>query len=130
LSNVAQQKKDLMDGLDMVSMMMLRSNSVGQELARKPDDPPETQKTQNKLRERIVKLYTLIIKFQIEAAYSLCRTDINQKLRDTVRLDDWKGIIDDIVQSEKNCWDLINKINADRSKYRSDRQVRISPSGC
>ena len=114
----------------MVSMMMLRSNSVGQELAWKPDDSPEIQETQNELRERIIQLYTLIIKFQIQAACSLCRADINQKLRDTVKLDDWKGIIDDIIQSEKNCWDLINKINADRSKYRSDRQVRISPSGC
>jgi hypothetical protein len=113
----------------MVSMMMLRSNSVGQELAWKPDDSPEIQETQNELRERIVQLYTLIIKFQIQAACSLCRADINQVLKDTVKLDAWKGITDDIIKSEKNCWDLINKINADRSKCRSDRQVRISPSG-
>src|SRR5271156_6778064 len=116
-----------MDGLDMVSMMMLRSNSVGQELAWKPDDSPEIQETQNELRERIIQLYTLIIKFQIQAACSLCRADIKQGFRDTMKLDDWKGI--DIIKSEKNCWVLINKINADRSKYRSDRQVRISPSG-
>ena len=103
---------------------------MGQELAWKPDDSLEILETQNELRERIIKLYTLIIKFQIQAACSFCRADINQRLRDTVKLDDWKGVIDDIIQSEKNCWDLINKINADRSKCRSDRQVRISPNGC
>jgi PP-loop superfamily ATP-utilizing enzyme len=121
---------DLLDGLDMVSMMMLRSNSVGHELAWKPGDSSEIRKTQKDLQKRIIELYTLIVKFQIEAACYLCHTAIYQKTRDTVRLDNWKAMCDGIVQSEKNCWDLINKINADRSKYRSDRQVRISPSGC
>jgi hypothetical protein len=108
--------------------MMLRSNSVGHELAWKPGDSLEIHKTQSELRGRIIKLYTLIIKFQIQAACSFCRNDVNQALRDTVKIDDWKGILDPTIQCEKICWELINKINADRSKHRSDKQVRFA--GC
>jgi archaellum biogenesis ATPase FlaH len=106
-------------------MMMLRSNSVGHELVRKAGDSLEIQETQSELRVRIIKLYTSIVKFQIQAACSLCRSAANQGFRDTVKIDDWKGILDPIIQCEKNCWDLINKVNADRSKHRSDKQVRI-----
>jgi hypothetical protein len=119
LSNIVKQKEDLLGGIDLVSMMMLRSNSVGNELERKPEDSQEIEDIQGKLRERIINLYTLIIKFQIEAAYSFCSNIVMQGFKD------WKGTLDPIIQSEKYCWDLINKINADRMKRRLDRQVRI-----
>jgi hypothetical protein len=88
---------------------MLRSN-----------DSPEIEDIQRELRERIINLYTLIMKFQIEAACSFCYSVANQVFRD------WKGTLEPIMQSEKYCWDLINKVNADRMKRRLDKQVRIS----
>ncbi|RMZ89615.1 hypothetical protein DV736_g3159, partial [Chaetothyriales sp. CBS 134916] len=102
--------------------MLLRSNSVGHELGWKAGDSAEIQETQNDLRKRIIELYILIMKFQINAAYHLCRHSGSQRLRGVFKVDSWTVYLNDIDQSEKFCWELINKINSDRSKSRADRE--------
>jgi N-terminal domain of NWD NACHT-NTPase len=102
---------------------MIRSNSVKEELQSKPDDSEETVKAQAALEERVTKLYSGIIEFQAQAVcYSFCNSG-SQILHDIVKADDWKGLLEQINQWEKDCWDLINRINSDRSKNRSNRQV-------
>jgi hypothetical protein len=42
---------------------MIRSNSVGEELQRRPGDFNETGQAQAELKERVIKLYSGIIEF-------------------------------------------------------------------
>jgi hypothetical protein len=102
---------------------MIRSNSVGEELQRRPGDFNETGQAQAELKERVIKLYSGIIEFQAQAVCYFFRKSGGQILHDIIKADDWKGLLELINQSEKDCWDLINRINSDRSKKRSNRQV-------
>ena len=102
---------------------MILSNSVGGELQRKLGDLEHTGQVQAKLKEQVIKLYSGVIEFQAQAVcYFFCNSG-SQILHDIVKADDWKGLLEQINQWEKDCWDLINRINSDRSKIRSNRQV-------
>jgi hypothetical protein len=62
-----EQISVLRAGLDRVSLVMIRSNSVGGELQRKLGDLEHTVQAQAELKERVIKLYSGVIEFQAQA---------------------------------------------------------------
>ena len=96
---------------------------MGGELQRKLGDLEHTGQVQAKLKEQVIKLYSGVIEFQAQAVCYFFRNYGGQILHDIVRAEDWTGLLGQINQSEKDCWDLINRINSDRSKNRSNKQV-------
>jgi N-terminal domain of NWD NACHT-NTPase len=102
---------------------MIRSNSVGEELQHKPGDLEHTVQVQAKLKEQVIKLYSGVIEFQAQAVCYYFHDWGIRTVQNIVKAKDWPGLLDQINQSEKECWDLINRINSDRSKNRSSKQV-------
>jgi hypothetical protein len=78
----------LREGLDRISLVMIRSNSVEEELQRRPRDFNKTGQAQAELKERMIKLYSGIIEFQAQAVYYFFRKSGGQILHDIIKADD------------------------------------------
>ena len=78
---------------------------MGGELQRKLGDLEPTVHAQAELKERVIKLYSGVIEFQAQAVCYFFRNYGGQILHDTVRAEDWTGLLGQINQSEKDCCD-------------------------
>jgi hypothetical protein len=114
-------------GIDQVSLVTIRFNSIEQVLQPKPSDTPETLEVQSELASRVVLLFSGIIEYQARAVYYFVHNRA-RLFRDLVKADDWAGLLEQINQSEIDCSGLVKRIREDRLESRFARQVRASHS--
>lgn len=116
-----------MKGLDQVSLVTIRFNSIEQILQPKRSDTSETRGVQSQLASRVVLLFSSIIEYQARAVYYFIHHGAHV-FRDMFKADDWAGLLKQINQSEIECSGLVKRIREDRSESQLARQVRASQS--
>jgi N-terminal domain of NWD NACHT-NTPase len=114
------------NGLDQVSLLTVQFNSAEQELLSKPFDSSKAFEVQSELERRVILLFRDIIEYQARAVHYFYHNGGARArvLRDSVKVDDWSGLLEQIHRSKINCSDLVVRIRSDRLESRFGRQVR------
>ena len=75
--------------------------------SKKPRNPYKPTPTYEGLEEQyateIVKLYAKILKYQMKAACDLNRSKLSTFLRNIPKIDDWKGMMQEVVEQDSQC---------------------------
>ena len=75
--------------------------------SKKPRDPfkplPSYQGLDEKFATEIVKLYAKILKYQMKAACDLNRSTLSTFLRNIPKIDDWKGMMQEVYEQSSQC---------------------------
>jgi hypothetical protein len=112
-------------GLDQISQITVRFNSIEQVLQLKSLDTLETREVQSELASRVVLLYSGIIEYQARAVSYFVHHGA-RLFRDLAKADDWAGLLEEIKQFEIDCSRLVERIREDRLESRFARQVRAN----
>ena len=104
----------MLEGLEQVTELVVLYYFTAQfrmtgEAFRPPKKPRDSYKTllyqglDEKFATEIVKLYAKILKYQMKAACDLNRNTLSTFLRNIPKIDDWKGMMQEVHEQDSQC---------------------------
>ncbi|KAF2996154.1 hypothetical protein E8E14_001165 [Neopestalotiopsis sp. 37M] len=106
LLNPSAERTAALDGFADVARILCRYNVVEADLCSDTRittlSGPEILQLQAQLRRYLIKLYAMIIEFQIRLILRYDRTAVLRFLRDTIKTDDWKPLVKNIKELEES----------------------------
>jgi ankyrin repeat domain-containing protein 50 len=114
LLNPSQQLQDAIGGLDAIPDILCRYRVYEIIYRQRQKTSPEVKSLDISFEKQVTTIYQLVLEYQARAFCQFSRRKIDQYVRDVVKADAWKAMLDDMKSCDLECEKTAQALGGER----------------